>query len=282
MPRKLALLALLLTAAAPSGDPVVAERGNDKITVSQLRAMVEQTDADTRVKLQTSPQAMNGLIRDIFLQRAILAAAAQAKWSDRPDVATMLKRVRDTAIAQSFLTAQAPVPPDYPSATELQDAYEKAKPQLLQPRAYHLAQAFLEFGGGTTEEAARAKLVTLQKEVSGGHATWDDAAKHVGAKTQDLGWLPESNLKQSARDAVSGLLEGQLSAPICSATNCSVLKLLATRPAGPAPLAEVRENLIRAMRQAKQRAEEQAYADKLLNKEPVRINEIELPHVTAP
>jgi len=69
---------------------------------------------------------------------------------------------------------------------------------------------------------------------------------------------------------------------VCTPSGCSALKLLATRAAGPAPLADVRDKLIAALRQAKQRAGEQAYADALLAKEPVRINEIELSHVTAP
>jgi parvulin-like peptidyl-prolyl isomerase len=277
MKKLLAFLPLLL-AAAPAPDPVVAEHGGESLTASQVRALIGSTDADTRKKLQASPEALNGLIRDTFLQHAILAAAAQAKWEDKPEVAALLRRTREAAIVQSFLAAQAPLPAGYPSEAELQAAYEKAKPQIMQPRSYHLLQAFIALPAGGTAETARHKLAPLQSS----RANWEEATKRAGAQTADLGWVPDNRLQKAARDAASGLLEGQVSAPVCAPDGCSVLKLVATRPAGPAPLAEVRENLIRALRQAKQRAAEQAYADGLLSKEPVRINEIELSHVTGP
>ncbi len=269
-------LALLLAAAAP--DPIVAVSGTESLTASQLRAILASADADTRAKLQSSPQALNGLIRDTFLQRAILAAAASAKWDEKPEVAALLRRTHDATIVQTYLAAQAPLPADYPSEAELTDAYEKAKPQLMQPRAYHIAQAFIATPAGAGIDAARHKLTTLQKDITAGRASWDEAGKHAGAVVSDLGWVPE----KAAKDATSGLLEGQISPPVCTPEGCSAIKLIATRPAGPAPLADVRQNLIRALRQAKQRAAEQAYADALLTKQPVRINEIELSHVTAP
>jgi len=273
-------LALLLAAAAP--DPVVAVSGTESLTASQLRAILASADADTRAKLQSTPQALNGLIRDTFLQRAILAAAASAKWDEKPEVAALLRRTRDATIVQTYLAAQAPLPAEYPSEAELTDAYEKAKPQLMQPRAYHIAQAFIATPAGAGIDAARHKLTTLQKDITAGRATWDEAGKHAGATTSDLGWVPENRLQKAAKDATSGLLEGQVSPPVCTPEGCSAIKLIATRPAGPAALADVRQNLIRALRQAKQRAAEQAYADALLTKQPVRINEIELSHVTAP
>jgi peptidylprolyl isomerase len=272
----------MLAAAAPAPDPVVAERGDQSLTASQVRALIASTDPDTRKKLQSSPDALNGLIRDTFLQHAVLAAAQQAKWDDKPEVAALLRRTREAAIIQSFLAAQAPVPAAYPSEAELQAAYEKAKPQLMQPRLYHLVQAYIPTASAAATDAARQKLAALQKDVTAGRASWDNAAKRAGAQTADLGWVPDNRLQQAARDAAAGLLEGQVSAPVCTPGGCSALKLLATRAAGPAPLADVRDKLIAALRQAKQRAGEQAYADALLAKQPVRINEIELSHVTAP
>ena len=57
---------------------------------------------------------------------------------------------------------------------------------------------------------------------------------------------------------------------------CALLKLVATRQAGPAPLAEVRDGLIRLLRQQKERQGEQDYANVLLARAPVRIDEIAL------
>jgi peptidylprolyl isomerase len=278
----IALIAIATMAAAPQPDPVVAERGDQSLTASQVRALIASADPDTRKRLQTSQEALNSLIRDTFLQHAVLAAADQAKWDQKPEIAALLRRTREAAIIQSFLAGQAPVPASYPSEAELQAGYEKAKPQLMQPRLYHLAQAFITLAAGAAPDEARHKLAALQKDVTAGRASWEAAAKRAGAQIADLGWVPDDRLQPAARQAASGLLEGQISAPVCTPSGCTALKLLATLAAGPAPLAEVRDKLIAAMRQAKQRAGEQAYADALLAKQPVRINEIELSHVTAP
>ncbi len=278
----MALFGLLLVAAGPTLDPVVAQRGDQSLTASQVRALIASADPETRKRLQGSQEALGGLIRDTFLQRAVLAAVDQAKWDQKPEIAALLRRTRETALIQSFLAAQAPVPAGYPSDAELQAAYEKAKPQLMQPRQYNLAQAYITAAPGAAQEQARRKLVGLQKDVTAGRLSWDAAAKRAGAQTTELGWVADNRLQQAARDAASGLLEGQVSAPVCTAGGCSALKLLGTRPAGPAPLADVRGDLVRALRQAKQQSGEQAYAGALLAKQPVRINEIELSHLTSP
>jgi parvulin-like peptidyl-prolyl isomerase len=263
---------VLAAAAPPAADPVVAVHGDESLTASQVRALIASTDPDTRKRVQSSQQALKTLISETFLQHAVLAAAQQAKWEDKPEVAALLRRTREAAIIESFLAGQA----------ELQAAYEKAKPQLMQPRLYHLAEAYITVAAGASAEDARRKLAVLQKDVMAGRAGWDAAVKRAGAQTTDMGWVPSDRLLPAARDAASGLLEGQVSVPVCTAAGCSTLKLLGTRAAGPAPLADVREKLIAALRQAKQRAEAQAYENGLLDKQPVRINEIELSHVTAP
>ena len=91
-----------------------------------------------------------------------------------------------------------------------------------------------------------------------------------------MGWLTEKQLVPAVRDAVSGLLEGALTEPVCVENGCHVVKLLATRPAGPVPLAEVHDALVRALRQQKQAELERAYTSGLLAKQPVAIDEIQL------
>jgi peptidylprolyl isomerase len=275
------LLVLLLAAAAP--DPVVAVRGSDAITASQARALIAAADPQTRQRLQTDPTAVTALVRDTLLQHAILAEAEAHHWDENPEVAALLRRTREQVLLQSYLASQAVVPAGYPTDADIQAAYNQNKAQLMQPRAYHLMQATLQASAGQSSDAARQKLTDLQKDIAHGRVKFADAAKRVpGVQISDLGWQPENRLLPAARDAVSGLLEGQVSAPVCNPAGCALLQLTATRPAGPAQLADVRDGLIRALRQQKQRQLEQTYTNTLLAKQPVQVNEIELSHLTAP
>ena len=278
---KRALLLLLLTAAAP--DPVVAVHGTDELTASQVRALIADAPPETRHAYQTNPDALKALIRDTFLGRAILAEAEAKAWDKRPEVAALAQRAHDLAITQSYLISQSPVPAGYPSDAELQAAWETNKAQLMQPRGYKLEQVFATAAPGAAQDEARRKLAEVQTQASHGRTALEAAAKRVaGVQYADMGWVAEGRLQAAAKDAVAGLLEGQLSPPLCTSSGCTLLKLIATRPAGPAPLAEVRDQLTRALRQQKQRELQQAYANALLAKQPVRVDEIQLSHLAAP
>jgi peptidylprolyl isomerase len=280
--KKKLFLPLFFLCAAAAPDPVVAVRGNDAITASQARALIAAADPDLRHRLQTDPSAVTSLVRDTLLQHAILAEAEAQHWDQNPEVAAVLRRARETVLLQTYLAAQAKIPAGYPSETEIQAAYEQAKPQLMQPRSYHLVQVTLAANGAALD-AVREKLAALQHDISHGRAKLQDAAKRVpGAQLADIGWQPENHLLQTARDAVAGLLEGQVSNPVCTKAGCALLQLVATRPAGPAPLADARDGLIRLLRQQKQRQLEQAYSNALLARQPVQVNEIELSHLVTP
>ena len=84
------------------------------------------------------------------------------------------------------------------------------------------------------------------------------------------------------RDIVTGLAEGAVSEPVRTPEGWHVLRLAATRPAGPAPLADVRDQLVQALRQQRAQAIARQRLDELLRREPVQINEIELARSVTP
>jgi peptidylprolyl isomerase len=278
-----AIAALIAIAGASrAADTVVAEQGATQLTGPQLRALIASADADTRKKLATDPAALKNFVSTYLVGQAVLNAAVTAQWDKRPDIAALAQRAHDSAVAQSFLSAQATPPAAYPSDAEIQAAYTQNRAQLMQPRTYHLTQIFAA-APAPTQDAARHSLAELRTQISKARLTFETAAAHAqGVAYGDLGWLPENRLQPAIRSAVAGLPEGQMAPPICTDAGCTLIKLIATRPAGPPPLADIRENLVRVMRQQKQRQLEQAYANTLLAKAPIRVDEIQLAHVAAP
>ena len=272
-----AILAALLVLCAAAPDPVIAERGAEQITVSQARGLLAGTDADTRHKLTTDQAALKEFLRNVLVQRAILAEARGQRWDQRPDVSALLARARDQVVAQSFLAAHAVPPAGYPSEPEVQTAYDQNKAQFMQPRGYHLAQLYTPKPAAGAPDDGKRRLAALRAQVERGRLVFADALRHEpGVQYLDMGWLTEQQLVPAVRDAVSGLLEGALAGPVCVENGCHVVKLVATRPAGPVPLAEVHDALVRALRQQKQAELERAYASGLLAKQPVAIDEIQL------
>lgn len=271
----LSLLACTAT-AAQADDPVIAERGADHITLGQARAMLAATDADTRAKLQADPNAVAELLRNVLLQRALLAQANSEHWDQKPEIAAVLQRARDQVLIQSYLTAHATLPAGYPTEADIQAAYDANKSKLMQPRTYHLALLYFAKPDARIIDTQK-RLATLRTQLQRTRQTFEAAAKqNPGLQFNDLGWVSDTQLVPGVRNAVVGMLEGTISDPICTETGCRLVRLIATRPAGPAPLAAVRDSLIRALRQQKQGEVERAYETALLQKEPVAINGIEI------
>jgi len=272
----LALSCLILLAAAAE-DPVIAERGTDRITVSQARALIAGTDHATQHRLTTDPSALKQFLRDVLLQRAILGQAQTEKWDQRPEVTALLARARDQIVLQTYLATHAKLPAGYPADSDIEAAYDANKARFMQPRAYHLVQVFLPRAAYATPEDGRKRLLPLRAQVQRGRASLEAAAKGIsGARYMDMGWAPESQLVPAVKEAVAGLPEGAMADPLCIENGCHLIRLVATRPAGPAPLADIRDELIKALKQQKQAQVETAYASGLLTKQPVEVNEIQL------
>ena len=275
------MFAPTLALAAAGSDPVVAERGSLDITANQARALVSATDGALRRRLTTDPAALEAFLRNLLLQRAVLGEARAQKWEQRADVAAALQRARDQVIAQSFLAAQAPLPAGYPSEADIQSAYAQNRAQLMQPRTYHVTQLFIP-ATATHDDDGRRRLAEWQAKLAHSHANFDTAFGNVaGAHYADLGFLPETSLIEPVKTAVAGMLEGTVSEPVCTPEGCALIHLLATRPAGPAPVADVHDRLADALRQRRVSQEEQAYANTLLAHEPIRLNDVQLAHLAV-
>ena len=99
----------------------------------------------------------------------------------------------------------------------------------------------------------------------------------------DLGWLREDQLLPAVREAVSPLQDNAISEPVRTSEGWHIVKLLGTRPAAVAPLAEVKDGIIPALRQQRAQANARAFVEDMLRKEPIQLNEIEMARsVTKP
>jgi peptidylprolyl isomerase len=275
-----AALALSVHAAcAADTDPVVAERGTSEITASQARALIAAAEPETRHRLVTDPAALKEFLRNVLLQQAIIQEALAQKWEQKPEVVALLQRAHDQVLAQTFLNAQAPVPAGFPSEADVQAAYDQNKSRFMQPRTYHLTQIFLPASAFHGDEG-RKRLVDLRTRLTRSHTKFEDGTKLLAnTRFADIGFVPDTALVEAAKPAIVGLPDGGISEPICTPGGCTLLHLVSTRPAGPAPIGDVHEQLVRALRQQKAQQVAQAYANALLAKQPIQLNEIQLAHL---
>lgn len=292
-----------LATQAPSPDPVIAQSGNQTLTAGALRNLLAASDPQLRAQAGQDPAVLARLARTQMLQMLLLDEARDKHWDQRPDVAFRAELARQAVIVNLYLASLAAAPPDYPAEPEILAAYEANKKSFLVPRQYHLAQIFIALPADAArpvEEPARQKLREVEALLANTPAKSatksatkpgadfgavarrlsDDAA--TAAKDGDLGWLREDQLVPGVRDAVAGLPNDAISEPIRVADGWHILRLLETRPASPAPLAEIREQLVRGLRQQRAAQNERALTEDLLRRRPIQLDEIGLQRAVQP
>ena len=276
------LAALPLSATEP--DPVIARAGDRDITASQILPYLSGLSEAEREALQQNSSALSRAVRTILLQRQLLDEAKSAEWEKKPETQAILARVRDAAIAESFLESVTAVPADYPPQPEIEKLYDLRKADLQLPRQYRLAQIFI--ASGDDKAKAKAKADGLAKQLKTGDfaalAKSQSDEPRSAATGGEIGWLPEDSIQPAIRKAITGLPKDAVAGPVELGDGFYFVKILETREPRTATLDEVKDQLATALRQERAALNRQAYLERLQAKSPVTLNEIALPLLLKP
>jgi peptidylprolyl isomerase len=280
----LLLIGLMLCSAA-AADDLVGKMGDVELHSSELKAVLEAQPAETRHQLATDQAAMERLVRSELMRKAVLNEAKQKGWDKRAELQPLIDRARDQIVVSSFVGNVAKPGDGYPSEDEIKQFYEGNKAQLLAPAQYQLAQIFLPAAENTDKakaEEAKKKIGEMSAKMGKSGADFAKLAKENSAhkesaeKGGELGWVSEEQMVPEIRRAVAGMAKGDVSPPIKSAAGWHLIKLLDKKPAATRPLADIRSQLVMAMRNRKAQDMERAYLEALSIKLPPTINQIEV------
>ena len=278
-PTTLALLAAALTLTARAADSVIARAGDRDITVSQIQPYLSSLSEADRAALTQNPTALSQAVRTLILQHVLLKEASNADWDDKPETQALLARVRDAAIAESYLESVTKLPADFPSDAEIKQVYDTRKAELTLPKQYRLAQIFI--ANGTDPAKAKAKADALAKQVKSGDfaalAKTNSDEPRSAANGGEIGLLPEESIQPAIRKALTGLAKGTTAGPIELGDGLYFVKILDIQDPRTATLDEVKPQIIRALRTERQNLNRQAYLQRLQSQAPITLDEIALP-----
>jgi peptidylprolyl isomerase len=278
--------AILLLAALPlhASDPVIARSGDRDITASQIRPYLSGLGDAEREALEKNPAALSQAVRTLILQQLLLKEASAAGWDKSPEIAGLLARVRDAAIAESYLENVAKVPAGYPSEAETRELYELRKADLRLPKQYRLAQIFI--AAAPDKAAAKSEAESLLKEAKSGDfaalAKSQSDEPRSAAEGGEIGWLAEESIQPAVRKAVTGAAKDAILGPIELGDGFYLVKVLDIREPRTASYDEVKEKLAAALRQERAALNRQSYLQRLQAESPVTLNEIALPALLKP
>ncbi len=286
-----ALTLMAANEAPPAPGDVIAQRGTVRLTAGEIRDLVEHADPALKAQIAANPAMLAPLVRERVLQLG-LAAEARAKGLDqRPEILQRMNDARDTVLVQTYLSTVIQIEPGFPSDADVASTYEANKARFLLPKQYNLSQIAILVPQGAAREAeeeARRKAAELRTLAMRPKADFADIArknsqeKATAERGGAIGWVREDQLVPGIKEVIPGLADGAISEPLRTGSGWHVVKLTGTKAPAPAPLAEVREQIVGALRQARQQQAARAYIDEMIRREPIQLNEIDLQRAVAP
>jgi parvulin-like peptidyl-prolyl isomerase len=275
-----------------AGKPgVVGRVGGQEVSAEEVRAALATLPPAEQARLPEDPALLQQMVHSILVRKAVLQELLEKKWDQSPEMKARMEQVREAALTESYLQTVSQAPESYPDETELQSAYQSAKPTLLVPRSYRLAQIFIaEPKNGTEAELkeARAKADAAYAGLlaPGGDfgviAKSESEEKESAANGGEIGWLAENQIQPEIRAQLPKLSLNIVSRPIKLNDGWHILKVLDAREPYTPTLEQVRGRLREQMRAEKARANGQAFVEKLLQARPVTVDEAALAKALLP
>ena len=281
----LPFLSLALLCSAAAAEDIVGKMGTVELRASEVKTLLEAQPAEAQRRLAADPAQLERLVKGELTRRAVLAEAKQKSWDKRPELQLLMERAKEDVIVGSYVSSVAKPSEGYPSEEEVKQFYESNRAQLQAPAQYQIAQIFLPAPEGTdkarADEAAK-KINELSAKLTKAPADFARLAKENSGhkesaeKGGEIGWVGEDQMVVEIRRSVVKMNKNEVSPPVKSAAGWHIIKLLDKRPPALRPLAEVRGNLVSAMRQRKMQEGEKVYLEALSTKARPTINQIEL------
>lgn len=264
-----------------AGSTVAGSMGTTEITVAQLKELIDAQTPDVRKALSDNPEVLKELVRAELLRRVIVAEARQAEWDKRPAVALAMERAREQGLIDAYVSAKSEAAANYPTDKDLAAAYEANKAQFVVPIQLRLAQILLRLPeNAPADEAERvaAQARDIWSKLGKGSLFSQLVALHSQdeeskSKGGDLGWLAINALLPQISSELAKLKTGEYSRPLRTPFGWQIIKVIDRKPESIRPLTEVREALIKALREAKAQENRQRYLETLSKSTPPKIDE---------
>lgn len=262
--------------------PAVARLGNQQVAVSELQALLATLPAESREQLRANRGALETWIRSRLAQKAVLEQADAQGWRQRPQVEQQTRAATEQIVFRDYLLSVSQVPADYPSAAELQQAYDSGKAQWMTPPLYRVSQIFLAVDDPQSTEAVRRQAQELSRRAQAAPAEFAGLASQYSQEPgsaghgADSGLQPLQQLVPEVRSVVAQLKPGAVSQAVQSAAGFHVLKLTEQQPARTASLDELRPRLTEALRAQRQEQIAKAYLESMLNTATLSIDGAQL------
>ena len=274
-------LTLLFTLSSPASE-IVGKIADIELTTEEAKRLVLSLGESAEAPADLNPEAIERIVRALLVQRLVLHEAETAKHADDPAVAARIVSAQQAALAESYLQSVSAPPANFPTETELSEAYQTNKAAFLIPKSWHLAQIFISAPSASENEETEKRLESIIKQLAEQNADFASIARvssddrNSSASGGDLGWLQENMIQPAIREALPALKLNGISKPIRLEDGYHIIRLTDAKEASTPTLDQIKPQLKARLRAQKAQQNRQEWLTALLEKNPPAINGIEL------
>lgn len=235
-----------------AGPAPLVQGAQTTITAQDMEADALRMPPEMRVLVLTRKDQVAQIASNLYVRRVMAQEAQAANMQADPTVAAALQIARDKVLSDALLTKleKDKTPTDAQLIGLARNAYN-AKPERFKvPEQVHISHILI----AAKEENAEAKAEKVLADLKAGGdfaalAKTHSADPGSAAKGGDLGFFARGRMVPEFDQAAFQLKKaGDLSGLVKTQFGYHILRLEGTRPAGVRPFEEVREELMREIR----------------------------------
>ena len=250
--RAVLVVVAALCAPAWAADDALIECEKIKITVQDMKADALRMPAEMRPQVLGKPQTVTQIASNLYARRAMALRAESDGLEKDPAVVAALRIARDKVLSDAYLEKldKAAAPTDEAAEKMAQTVYKAKSDRFKVDEQIRVRHILIS----PTTPNAREKIDEVVKKLASG-AEFAALAKEVSAdpgsaaKGGDLGFFAKGRMLPEFETAAFALKKkGDVSGVIETKFGFHVLQLEEKRPAGIRPFDEVRDELIKEVK----------------------------------
>jgi peptidyl-prolyl cis-trans isomerase C len=275
----LAMVLALQANAFADNDAVVANIGDQKITVSDFNRMISLLDTEKQQVIENNPQLKESVLTQ-FIQSMVISKLAREKGFDkRAEVKDQIEFFKNNLLANLYIRQEVVGKISIPEE-DLKKYYDSHKDEFKTPemvRVRHILIKVDESAPEKDKKAAKKKAEGILKKIRSGEdfaKLAEEVSDDPGSKQKggELGFFPRGRMVKSFEDAAFTLKPGEVSGLVKTQYGYHIIETEEKKAAAIKPFDEVKENIRQKLIQDQTRSKVVAFIDKAMKDAKAEIH----------
>ncbi|MEW6328210.1 MAG: peptidyl-prolyl cis-trans isomerase [Thermodesulfobacteriota bacterium] len=227
--------------AQPDTSPVVAEIGEEKITLNQLDQAIKRLPLPYQERFKTE-EGRKYILDDLVTAALLSREAERLKLDQKPEVKEQLQSIKKRILAAELLRAEMAKEP-VPGEKEARQYYESHKEQFTEPEKVRMRQIVVQ-----TPEEGQGIIKALREGNDFARLAKERSIDPSKASGGYIGWVSRDRMKPDFAETIFKLGKGEFSAPIPTAKGYVIILVEDKKAAVPVDYSRAEAAIIQRLR----------------------------------